>query len=464
MSADDFQNFPSGSPDPSDTGDPTGFDPSTSFNAGNRPASGARRATPGEVLSQGFQGNQNAGDFLGLDLEFTGSQDAGGFGDPGDLSLQGAPTTYDPSLQTAYAPGDLGGFEVAPDPMLDPALDPAQGFADSASSFEYGHDLGADSGGDFQYSEPASGSGKRGLLLTVGLLGALGALGYYFGPQWLARFSGKTDQVATNVPTHSTTPRSTTGARPEGLPESGSSSALPEVGSQPIAAGPEAQVESSTPRPTGAKPPRLDPQPTPTATTDGATPPPAKGQESAPGDLLSGILGHAPAVPSQPSTFPNIEGAEFEWASDDQLELIWRGDSVPMEAVHAPAKTLMPRVGSVRVFMQSNEIFEGRLYAVGQDRVWIDTEPGRIGLDGGKVERILVIPASATVLGGGQGEMVATLGRRARVRVPGGMLYGNVLKVEGDDVTLQLEDGGRVHVQSSDIEDIGSGRAIVVRR
>ena len=40
---------------------------------GNRPAEGARLATPGEVLDEAFQKSENAGDFLGLDTEFTSS-------------------------------------------------------------------------------------------------------------------------------------------------------------------------------------------------------------------------------------------------------------------------------------------------------------------------------------------------------------------------------------------------------
>jgi len=170
------------------------------------------------------------------------------------------------------------------------------------------------------------------------------------------------------------------------------------------------------------------------------------------------------AARKSPTGFPDLAGSEFEWASSDLLELIWRGNQVPLEAVHAPAKTLMPRVGIVRVLTTSGDIFEGRLYAVGQNRVWIDAEPGRIGLDGERVEKIEVLGQVAASLQPNSQEKEPVGKKRVRVRVPGGMLYGTVLKSEGEEVILALDDGGRVRVKSTDVEDLGTGRAVVVRR
>jgi hypothetical protein len=165
------------------------------------------------------------------------------------------------------------------------------------------------------------------------------------------------------------------------------------------------------------------------------------------------------------TNFPDLDSPEYAWASEDRLEMIWRGNEVPLEAVSGPAKTLMPRVGSVRVFMTTGDVFEGRLYAVGQNHVWIDAAPGRVGLDGSRVERIerieVLPPVTAGVVGT-SGQVDIAGGKRVRVRVPGGMLYGKVLKAEGDEVILAREGGGRVRVKASDIEDLGSGRTIVV--
>jgi hypothetical protein len=160
--------------------------------------------------------------------------------------------------------------------------------------------------------------------------------------------------------------------------------------------------------------------------------------------------------------FPNLAGAEYEWASQDQLELIWRGTEVPLEAMHAPAKTLMPRVGQVRLFTTTGDAFEGRLYGMGQGRVWLDTEPGRVGFDAERVERIEALPPVPPGTTSNENVPVAN-GKRVRVRVPGGMLYGQILKSKGEDVTLALDDGGRVQVKAASLENLGSGRATIVR-
>src|SRR5262245_17042261 len=171
MASDDFLNLPP------DQGQPADVDPSSAY-SGNRPASGARRATPGEVLSQGFQGGaQNAGDFLGLDMEFTGSQDPGqGLGQDPSLDLVPPPTTNIEGEQ------DVG----APPPL--PAGDPVQEFAQAPSAFEFGEDLGSDEGG-FAI-EPEKSPGKRPLVVVGLLLAVLGGAGVYYGPSLYSRFAG----------------------------------------------------------------------------------------------------------------------------------------------------------------------------------------------------------------------------------------------------------------------------------
>ncbi|NOT31805.1 MAG: hypothetical protein HOP15_15275, partial [Planctomycetes bacterium] len=184
----------------------------------------------------------------------------------------------------------------------------------------------------------------------------------------------------------------------------------------------------------------------------------AQNDEEAPG--ASSL--RAPASTPQ-SGFPDLTGEEYAWASADKLELIWRGEEVPLEAMRGPAKTIMPRVGNVRVFTATGDVFDGRLFAVGQNRVWLDTEPGRIGLDGDQVERIEVLPPLPAGTQLSSNPNLIAGGKRVRVRVPGGMLYGSVLKAEGEDVTLALQDGGRVRVKAAELQDLGPGRAVIVR-
>jgi len=430
-------------PNPSDSASSPDYDPSAPYTPGNRPASGARRGTPGEVLSQGFQGNQNAGDFLGLDVEFAGSQ-PGQFGGD-DLSLQGAPTTYAPA--SGYA---------GPAPIEEPVPVSADDFSQAPAAFEYGGDLGGDEVESVFQDEPTK---SRAPLLVGGMIvAALAAGGYLYGPGLYERYLGGQTQVASQsvpratpkVPARTTTPA--------------------EDAEQPLATdpAPEEPAATTTPSSTDASlatkngstgnTPRHSTPPTPTEDEPPAETP-KEPQEQSP-DLLGALLGTPPA-PEETPAFPDIEGAEYGWATEDQLEMIWRGATLPLEAVKAPARTMMPRVGNVRVFTTSGDVFEGRLYAVGQNRVWIDAAPGRIGLDGDRVERIELLPASMQPNANGE---TAAAGKRVRVRVPGGLLFGRVLKVDGEDVTLLLDDGGKVRVKSADVEELGSGRAVVVRR
>jgi len=430
---------------PTPPGSSPDFDPSAPYTPGNRPASGARRGTPGEVLSQGFQGSQNAGDFLGLDVEFTGSQGAAQYA-PDDLSLQGAPTTYAPAA----------GYGAAP---IEEPVPVSEDYSEAPSSFEYGGDLGSEEM-DPAFAEEEEPRQKRsGVLIGGAVVALLGAAGYLYGPEMYKRYFGGETEIATRPAPRPASSRSTASTP---TPIEDPAAAADPAASSPTSTG-AVTPEDEQPLVVKDVPPLASDLPTRRSTTTPAVEDPAEtapaSQASAP-DLLGALLGASPTDTGAPA-FPDLEGAEYEWASEDQLELIWRGATLPLEAVKAPARTMMPRVGNVRVFTTSGDVFDGRLYAVGQNRVWIDAGPGRIGLDGDRVERIEILPAGNLAQGGSE---EATAGKRVRVRVPGGLLFGRVLKVDGEDVTLQLDEGGKVRVKSSEIEELGSGRAIVVRR
>lgn len=449
MAADDYLNTPAGQGFPD-------VDPNQSL-SGNRPASGARRATPGEVLSQGFHGAQNAGDFLGLDTEFTASQDPNQvFGASSPLDLVPPPSTYVDDGSQHMDPQQI-------DPSLPPA-DPAQEFAQAPSAFEFGEDLGSDEG-EAALDEDGAPS-RKPLLVKALLVAALAGGGMYYGSTLYNRFFGTPTEVAVapapvskKGPGADAQPSPSDAPAADATPKPGADSATA-IDLPPVTAPAAVSSTKDTRKPaTAAR----------TSTTSPA-PGEASGSEpEVPADVKPDGGANIPNVsgaqrPRTAGGFPDLGSAEYAWASPDQLELIWRGSEVPLEAVRAPAKTLMPRVGNVRVFTTSGDVFDGRLYAVGQNRVWLDAEPGRIGLDGERVEKIEVLgPASGTETADSKPAPEAGK-KRVRVRVPGGMLYGSVLKAEGDEVILAMDDGGRVRVKASDIEELGSGRAVVVRR
>jgi hypothetical protein len=447
--ADDFLNDPAGQ------GFPSELDPGSPY-SGNRPASGARRATPGEVLSQGFQGAQNAGDFLGLDTEFTASQDPNQFAQ-GGLDLVPPPSTHDAA---GYDPAYAEPAVPVPAPL--PAGDAAQDFAQAPSAFEFGEDLGSEhdeEGASFE----APAASKTPLLVGALVVAALGAGGYFYGPTLYSRFFPSPPEVAEVTPRPPKAPR---GATPDSTPAEPTPSTSLASTSIPTPSA----VEPSSPEPEVAN---VRPEPVVPSTRPGRRSEPWGSSEpevaktpSAPSiasDSTPALL-PSPSTVAGAASFPDLAGGAFDWASSDQLELIWRGSEVPLGALQAPAKTIMPRVGNVRVFTHAGSVFDGRLYAVGQNRVWLDTKPGRVGLDGDQVERIEVLPPLPPGTTQSDEAILLASSKRVRVRVPGGMLYGRVLKVESDDVMLALDDGGRVRVKATELEDLGSGRAIVVRR
>ena len=423
------------------------LDPQAPYTPGNRPASGARRATPGEVLTRGFQGSQAAGDFLGLDLEFTANQ-------------ANDPTASGLDLESAPMIGQEPYPSSAPSPdAFAPPVD--SGFGGGPSSYEFGEDLGKDELG----LDPTPKKNPARTLLVALAVGGLVATGILYGPGLYSRFAPKKEppREVARAPREAPVPPVADPATGAVVPTT--DPALVDPAPAPV--GFEDPLVSASSDPVDQS---LDPIPTPfsfDSEPDAGLDPEASvaSDESEPAtDIVASLLGSG-AVGPMPSggtsTFPNLAGSDFEWASEDMLELIWRGDEVPMEAVFAPARTMMPRVGPVRVFTNSGDVFEGRLYAVGQERVWIDAAPGRIGLDGNRIERIERLPFEP---GSTDGTEFAETGKRVRVRVPGGLLFGRVLKTEGDEVILALDDGGRVRVQSDSVEDIGSGRAIIVHR
>lgn len=451
MAADDLPNIPAGQGFPD-------LDPSSSV-SGNRPASGARRATPGEVLSQGFQGAQNAGDFLGLDTEFAASQDPNqvfGAGSPLDL-VQPPSTFVDDGSQAGYA-------GAVPEPAPMPDGDAAQEFAQAPSAFEFGEDLGSEEGeaAEGELSAPSRKPVLVGTLLVAALVGG----GVFYGPQLYSRYFGSATEVAVvppsadpgPAPAHTESPVATTGAKPVAEPLDGVRDPAPETKpSGDVTGSPEPRKPILAPRATSTSP-------LATPGKRSSEPETTLDRQTETGTSLSTSTDALTPSPGKTAGFPDLESAEYEWVSADLLEMIWRGNHVPLEAVQAPAKTLMPRVGNVRVFTTSGDVFDGRLYAVGQNRVWVDAEPGRIGLDGDRVEKIEVLgPAPEGVQTSTQDAAPAGK-KRVRVRAPGGMLYGSVLKAEGEEVLLALDDGGRVRVKAGDIQDLGPGRAVVVRR
>lgn len=437
----------------------------------NRPASGARQALPGEILSMDFRGSETAGDFLGLDTEFTEAIADGGAGEPLDLAqapLSGEAdeeasdsplTVMDPDLQdeddfaSEYPDSEFGGEDELGTAEYDDYNQEAGEFDPEAEFYDDA----------FEGDEVLETSSGRGKLLIGGIVavGLLTAAAVTLVPRFLSDSPDGGVEIATN-----TTPPVDTDPDPT------------DVGTDPtpIDVDPIAVDPTLDPTDTGTDPDTVE-----VPDIENFLTPDTTGTETDPFDLTNLLGGNDPGQTGDPvndvtnqisqifglqpqgaqGDFPDF-GAGFEWVSEDMLDMIWRGSEVPMEAIAAPARTLMPRVGNVMVHMSTGEVFEGRLYAVGENRVWIDAQPGRIGLDGDSVERIerLAVPEGFLPVG----TQPAASGKRVRVQLPGGPIYGRVLAENGNMVTLVTDDGAKVTLKDPEIESMGNRRAIIIHR
>lgn len=152
-------------------------------------------------------------------------------------------------------------------------------------------------------------------------------------------------------------------------------------------------------------------------------------------------------------------------ATADDLAGIWEGSVIPMDSIASPSRLLTPGVGRVRVVIQRGEIFEGALYAVGQGRIWLDTDVGRLALLSEQVERIEHMSGRvhAPGLGAPGSQELAGL-PRVRVHNPGGTFYGKVIARDESTVTLITDEGARVMLESRDVEAAPLGvRSVVVK-
>lgn len=438
---------------------------------GNRPATGARQATPGEVLAEDFSGGQNAGDFLGLDLEFDAGQTlAAGGASAADfygLDLAGAPGSAPaPAAPVASHRAGLGAEPVEADPSVFPES------GEDALPEEELEEAALELDAELEREAPGS---RRGLLIGVALaVGLVAVLGAVYGEDLLKRFRPQAEVAQNTRPPRNPAGEPAPGAavQPGGAAGTstevaGSSTPVPVedlhgAGTEVAGATPDGELWSDFPNSAPGSAPSIGTEDPLEALTsilhDSLQPQPTTRRQTPPSVAQGGV---EPGDTGGPLPFEEEFLRGLGWAKGDSLHMSWAEAEVPMDAMHSPARVMMPRVGPVRIHMDTGEVFEGRLVAMGEERVWIDTEPGRIGLDGTHVTKIDRLPESSDAAGTG-GE-VAT-GHRVRLRVPGGVLYGRVLTSGAGWITVVTEDGAKITVSNPDVEEVGSSRVRLVTR
>ncbi|HIG12348.1 MAG TPA: hypothetical protein EYG30_13290 [Planctomycetes bacterium] len=172
--------------------------------------------------------------------------------------------------------------------------------------------------------------------------------------------------------------------------------------------------------------------------------------ETPEGLVIVGPSGAAPAATLEP-TATNVAKAPtvqveapttesgVRTASPEDLAGLWVGGSIPLDRLHSATRLMTPGVGRVRVLLLGGEVFEGDLYAVGESRVWLQSDLGRTALFAWQVESIEHLLSSGSAQRP-DGQVLAGE-ERVRVRTPGGVFYGRLVQKTEDSVTLLTAEG-----------------------
>jgi hypothetical protein len=140
--------------------------------------------------------------------------------------------------------------------------------------------------------------------------------------------------------------------------------------------------------------------------------------------------------------------ANLQMVRANALYDVWTAEEPPVAGVAHASYVQTPFVGDVRVHTNVNEHFDGELIGLGAGRLVLGTEKGSLTLFAPQVRGLERIVEA----GEGNGALVAgTTGRHVRVRAPGGWLRGEVVREQGDSITLLLDSGGRITVERRDL-------------
>lgn len=405
----------------------------------NRPAVGAREADSMPSADTRWQPGPGATDFLGLEPEVQhgGETSAGG---PTESWLFGA----------AQADADFAPVSVAtpttralPNSTLAPAANTPTESEVPLEQLEAELELAE--------SPTPTRSPKRAFAIAAVLL-VLTAGGYVAWKRYAPK-NGPAPEVATATPKPAAPkpakPTAAKPAAPVAAQPTTPAPVVPSVTTEPTNTIPEPTVVDvepviETPPIASVEPTAVVVEPTPTVVEPAA--PLAR-------STTPNKVAELPA--GQPGPGGGRHATAADWAG------LWTDTTIPTDAIHGPTKLRTLHVGLVRAELKNREFIEGRLYAVGESRIWLDVELGRLSLDASELRELVQIV-------GQQGQPVA-LGtqalaglQRVEVLLPGGTMTGRVLGREGDWVTFVTEDGLRMRVDALDIRPAPDGRTRLI--
>jgi hypothetical protein len=417
-----------------------------------------------------WQGTTGATDFLGLD---------------GDLRL-------DPASSGSSVDSFPGLSNSGEAPVLDSWLMEIEGGAPAASataeSAEGELDEYAATGEEGDESdpsapalaEPPARSRFAAQLLAVAVVVALcGGGAWYWQQQHNASTPAAPVEVATKptpkstpkpkvpAPAHDTTP--TTGPVTDPTATSTQPDTTPDTTTSPTVTMPDPSAHAPT-DPAGVNPDKpatgtkSNPETSPIDFTPGQltitfpppTPtPPAHVQPPTP------VAKTEPrtTVPTKGGTMPGT----VRRATEADFADLWREPRIPTELFQNDRRIRTLNVGRVRALVIGGEYFEGTLYAVGQGRIWLDVELGRISFEATTVREITQLPPLpvATNLKAKKADDLAAL-PHVEVRLPGGSVTGRLVGQDGRRVTLITDEGLRTVIESDDVRPVTARNTRVI--
>jgi hypothetical protein len=150
-------------------------------------------------------------------------------------------------------------------------------------------------------------------------------------------------------------------------------------------------------------------------------------------------------------------------ANENDYADLWLETTIPTEAIPGEKRLRTLNVGRVRALLDNGEYFEGNLYAVGQNRIWIQMDLGRISFDAAIVKE-LTPNGGAISSQMAQAKAAAALAAlpHVEVSIPGGTLSGRLIGQSDGFVTLISDSGMRCTVESDDVHPVTKNNSRVV--
>jgi hypothetical protein len=220
----------------------------------------------------------------------------------------------------------------------------------------------------------------------------------------------------------------------------------------PQPAAPEAPVAST---PVAAAADSVPTQPTSSQAQTSSAATSAPDAPTGPVDQLLATRDPRPsAIASEPPVPPDPGPGGLRQASSTDYKGVWQSSSLPGKAqLSANPRLLTPNVGRVRAVLKSGDVFEGRLFAVGEGNLWLESSSGRMGLSGERLASLeqIVTPEGTPALGEPGSQALAGM-ERVRVKTPGGVFYGKVIARDAARTTIVTDDGARLTLDSKMVE------------